>query len=101
MTNTQTRVIKQINKTILATCSFIFLFGFFLSSATSTILIQTNEWSILTAAILISIVELFNYLKHKFQFNDRKSGYNCFFFINLAKLGLLYGLFIDAFKLGS
>nr|UNJ15670.1 hypothetical protein [Cyanidiaceae sp.] len=69
------------NKTSLTIYSFVLLLGFFLSSATSTILIQTNEWNILTAAILIAIIELFNYLKHRHQLNYQQTNYNCFFLL--------------------
>jgi hypothetical protein len=72
------------------------LFGFFLSTLISTLLSQTGDWSILSASILVAFVEMIN--KNKYG-KKRSSSY--WFLLNNLKIGFMYGLFVEAFKLGS
>jgi len=74
------------------------LLGFYLSTILSTLPAQTGDWNIINASIIITINEIFSkifysyYKKHKPILMD---------IINSIKIGIIYGLFVDAFKLGS
>nr|YP_010865312.1 hypothetical protein QQR83_pgp062 [Campylaephora boydenii]WGT74181.1 hypothetical protein [Campylaephora boydenii] len=74
------------------------LLGFYLSTILSTIPAQTGDWNIINASIIVTINEIFSkffysyYKKHKPIFMDIS---------NSIKIGIIYGLFVDAFKLGS
>nr|YP_010902842.1 hypothetical protein REP59_pgp138 [Hypnea flava]WCH54896.1 hypothetical protein [Hypnea flava] len=73
------------------------LFGFFISNILSTISAQTGDWSIIAAAIIIAYNELIS--KIVYQYKDDK--FIIFTAINNLKIGIIYGLLVDAFKLGS
>ena len=80
------------------------LIGFFSSVAISTILGQTGDWAILGSALLSAVVELIS----KIFYSSRKSHLEVFIypmnllmFVNYLKIGLVYGFFVEAFKLGS
>ena len=74
------------------------LSGFYLSTILSTIPAQTGDWNIINASIIVTINEIFSkffysyYKKHKPLLID---------ITNSIKIGIIYGLFVDAFKLGS
>lgn len=82
------------------------LLGFFISTALSTIPAQTGDWGIIAAAIIVANQEIIskiiyqkypsNNLKNKNLASNRWLKY-----CNNIKIGILYGLFVDAFKLGS
>jgi hypothetical protein len=77
-----------------------FFGGFLLSSIFDTTVAEFNEWSILGAALAVASLETisrFYYaLKKKLQSQTRSVT-----LINDLKLGIIYGLIVDAFKLGS
>jgi hypothetical protein len=83
------------------------LFGFFFATALATILGQTGDWGILSAGILVAFTESTN----KVMYNNKKSfinksthdkiSYHILMFINNVKIGMTYGFFVEAFKLGS
>jgi hypothetical protein len=83
------------------------LFGFFLANALATILGQTGDWGILSAGILVAFIESTNriiYNNNKSSKNKNgqyKNIYNLLTFINNVKIGMMYGFFVEAFKLGS
>lgn len=88
--------------------SFIgILFGFFVANAISTILGQTGDWGIMASGLLVAFVETINRImysnKKKFLYEKRrKSKWDvAFTFINNVKIGIIYGFFVEAFKLGS
>lgn len=77
------------------------LLGFFISTALSTISGQTGDWGIIAAAIIVTFYEVIskmiypiNQIIHPNELIVKKQ-------INNIKIGILYGLFVDAFKLGS
>ena len=80
------------------------LTGFFSSVALSTVLGQTGDWAILSSALLSAVVEVIskvfysskNFTQYKFVYEI-----SLFSFINNLKIGLVYGFFVEAFKLGS
>nr|YP_009395957.1 hypothetical protein [Dasya naccarioides]ARW65143.1 hypothetical protein [Dasya naccarioides] len=75
-----------------------FMLGFFTSSVLSTLPAQTGDWGILSAAIIVT----FNEIISKIIYSYRKKKYiDTVNLINNIKIGIMYGLFVDAFKLGS
>lgn len=81
------------------------LIGFFASTALSTIPAQTGDWGIVAAAIIVTNQEIIS----KIIYQDNLSKHYkknivlraCLKYCNSIKIGILYGLFVDAFKLGS
>ncbi|MDJ1184187.1 DUF565 domain-containing protein [Roseofilum casamattae] len=83
----------------LSLVTIAFLFGFFLGNALSTIAGQRAEQDILVAAILVIVIEIVNRLIYNRQFWTQDSIWRDG--INSLKIGLIYSLFVEAFKLGS
>lgn len=81
------------------------LIGFFISTALSTIPAQTGDWGIIAAAIIVTNQELISKITYQRKANSNyKSILTIDFFFkycNSIKIGIIYGLFVDAFKLGS
>ena len=81
------------------------LLGFFAATALSTIPAQTGDWGIVAAAIIVTNQEIIS--KIIYQYKNIQYKHQIFFFTSLLrncnslKIGILYGLFVDAFKLGS
>lgn len=75
------------------------LIGFFTATTLSTIPGQTDDWAIIASALLTSICELIGYIRYC----NRKTNQAKYIVkpLNTIKIGLTYGLFVDAFKLGS
>jgi len=76
-----------------------FLFGFFLGTALSTIAGQRAEQDILVAAILVMGIEVLNRLIYGSKLWSQDNLWRDV--INGLKIGLVYSLFVEAFKLGS
>lgn len=81
------------------------LFGFFVSTALSTIPAQTGDWGIIAAAVITTNQEIISKIIYQ---KDIKFFYHHYVplkkflkYCNSIKIGILYGLFVDAFKLGS
>jgi hypothetical protein len=83
------------------------LFGFFLANALATMLGQTGDWGILSAGILVAFIESTNRIIYynKKSFSNKSTTYKQIYhglvFINNVKIGMIYGFFVEAFKLGS
>ncbi|MFM7602640.1 MAG: DUF565 domain-containing protein [Pseudanabaena sp.] len=80
--------------------------GFFLASAISTISGAKSEQDISTAAVVLFIVEMTNryvYAGKRVNATDSDAAPRLLTkeILNSLKLGLVYGLFLEAFKLGS
>lgn len=75
------------------------LFGNFFATAISATAGQTAGIDILLSAILLIFVELISWLYHRSRFNNRRTVLPEM--LNAFKLGMVYGLFVEAFKLGS
>lgn len=100
-----TQIFKYGINTLSIQVLQIFL-GFFISTILETILAQTGDWSIIAAAIIVTIQEIISKLVYQSQSLFEKK--NKIFLVkqivtssNNFKIGILYGLFVDAFKLGS
>ena len=88
--------------------SLISLFsGFLFSSIIDTSLGEFNEWAIVGASLIVATTESFNkfYFFVNKQMRDkyvRKKGtVDLFDSLNNFKVGIIYGLIVDGFKLGS
>jgi len=84
------------------------LLGFFFSINLSTALGQTGDWGIFSSGILVGVVEILSRFIYRIKRNLSwillHSQERLFLFIevlNSIKIGLLYGFFVEAFKLGS
>ena len=84
-----------------------FFGGFLTSSIIDTSLGEFNEWAIVGAAIVIATIESFNNFYY-FAIVKRRNGFlqktyaNQFLnYLNFFKIGIVYGLIVDGFKLGS
>lgn len=85
------------------------LLGFFLSINISTVLGQTGDWGVLSSGLLTASVEM----SSRILYQARKKMYLTpqtiwsnrvaliIRFVNNVKIGVLYGFFVEAFKLGS
>ena len=81
-----------------------FFCGFLVSSIIDTTLGELNEWAIVGAAIIVASTESFSnsFFSRKYRWQrDIPSTKKIFILLNDLKLGILYGLIVDAFKLGS
>ncbi|MBT9313821.1 DUF565 domain-containing protein [Leptothoe spongobia] len=75
------------------------LFGNFFATAIAATAGQTAEIDILISAILVAMVELISWLYHRSRTRDQRTVLPEI--LNSFKLGMVYGLFVEAFKLGS
>lgn len=84
-----------------------FFSGFLTSSILDTSLGEFNEWAIVGAALVVSNIESFNNLYYALNSKNRNALTNptvmiiLLDFLNYFKIGVVYGLIVDAFKLGS
>ncbi|AFZ25470.1 Protein of unknown function (DUF565) [Cylindrospermum stagnale PCC 7417] len=76
-----------------------FLFGFFLGTAVSTTAGQKAELDIVVAGFLVLLTEVTSRIFYSRGFLARRSLW--VESLNLLKVGFIYSLFIEAFKLGS
>lgn len=82
------------------------LFGNFLATVIATTTGQTAEIDVLVSMLLVVLVELINWLVYRYRPKTdlpssparRWLGTEM---LNALKMGLVYGLFVEAFKLGS
>ena len=83
-----------------------FFGGFLTSSLIDTSLGEFSEWAVVGSALIVGFIESFNNFVFSF-WNRRKTRlktvafYRVLNFINMFKVGLIYGFIVDAFKLGS
>ena len=81
----------------------MFLLGFLISSALGTFFAQIEQWQVFDAIFLVLSFEITHnsvykrFKKWKVFFKHSYSVKNW----NYFKIGLLFGFFVDAFKLGS
>lgn len=83
----------------LSLLSISFLFGFFLGDAVSTTAGQEGVLDIVVAAFLVLLTEITSRIFYSRSFLERRS--LLVDSLNLLKVGLIYSLFLEAFKLGS
>ena len=79
-----------------------FFSGFLASSIIDTSLGEFSEWAIVGAALVVANIEFFNNFYYLLISKNRNS-YTLILLdiLNFFKIGIVYGLIVDAFKLGS
>lgn len=82
------------------------LFGNFLATVVSTTAGQTAELDVLASVILVAVAELVNWLYYRRwrrqpRMEVKQVRSLVIEILNGTKVGLVYGLFLEAFKLGS
>lgn len=79
------------------------LFGNFVATVAATVTGQNADWDVLVAVVLLMLIELISWLIYSGRLVRRRSQPLPLIVdvINAIKLGLIYGLFVEAFKLGS
>jgi hypothetical protein len=75
------------------------LLGFFLGSVVSTTAGQTAEWDVVVAGVLVLLTELASRIFYGRNFAFGRSLWVDS--LNSLKIGMVYSLFLEAFKLGS
>lgn len=83
----------------LSLLTISFLFGFFLGTAISTIAGQRGTLDILIAGILVVFTEVTSRIFYSRSFMARQALW--VESLNLLKVGFIYSMFVEAFKLGS
>lgn len=80
-----------------------FLGGNFLASVISTVAGQKATIDIIAAFLLVVLVEVISWLVYRTdrQLASSEQRWLLLEVLNDAKLGVLYGMFVEAFKLGS
>ena len=84
-----------------------FFSGFLTSSIIDTSLGEFSEWAIVGASLVVANIESFNNFYYSVISKNRNAILNkSYIFIllnilNYFKVGIIYGLIVDAFKLGS
>ena len=82
-----------------------FFSGFLTSSIIDTSLGEFSEWAIVGTSLVVATIESFNAfyysLKQRRGFFVNSYIKVLFDFLNNFKIGIVYGLIVDAFKLGS
>ena len=102
---TRTKSLLNYNLNSIGIQLLNILLGFFTATALSTIPAQTGDWGIVAAAIIVTNQEIISKIIYRLKFlssTQEKPITNKFLrYCNSIKIGILYGLFVDAFKLGS
>jgi hypothetical protein len=76
------------------------LLGVFVGQAVATISGQTGQWDVPSAGILVIFTELASVIAYRRR--SPRDGAPIFReALNLLKIGIIYSLFLEAFKLGS
>jgi|TARA_B100000683_G_C12319584_1_gene485906 hypothetical protein len=81
--------------------------GFLASSIIDTSLGEFSEWAVVGASLVVANIEAFNNFYYSLTSKERYATINKSYTVilldslNFFKIGLVYGLIVDAFKLGS
>jgi|TARA_B110000971_G_scaffold221817_1_gene270764 hypothetical protein len=84
-----------------------FFSGFLTSSIIDTSLGEFSEWAIVGSSLVVANIESFNNFyyslvnKKRNILFDKSYIFNLMDILNYFKIGVIYGLIVDAFKLGS
>ncbi|KAD5316989.1 hypothetical protein E3N88_16935 [Mikania micrantha] len=89
--------IKNLRKDLPMKLLF-FLTGFYCSTAFATVIGQTGDWDILSAALAVAVVEGIGALMYTGSFPLFNKVRNLITMFNYWKGGLTMGLFLDSFK---
>lgn len=72
--------------------------GFYCATAFATVIGQTGDWDILSAALAVVVVEGIGYLMYKASVPPLNNLKSLIIMFNYWKAGLSLGLFLDSFK---
>ena len=75
-----------------------FLVGFYSATAFSTVIGQTGDWDILSAALAVVVVEGIGALMYRGSLSFASKARSLVSMFNYWKKGLMLGLFLDSFK---
>ena len=81
--------------------------GFLFSSIIDTSLGEFNEWAVVGASLIVATTESFNKFYYfttnqtRDKYLKKKGAFDLFSSLNTFKIGIIYGLIVDGFKLGS
>ena len=84
-----------------------FFSGFLTASIIDTSLGEFSEWAIVGASLVVANIESFNNFYYSLVSKNRNELVGRHYvimlldFLNYFKIGVVYGLIVDAFKLGS
>ena len=84
-----------------------FFNGFLTSSIVDTSLGEFSEWAIVGSSLVVANIESFNNFyyslinKNRNTIVNRPYIFKLLDILNFFKIGIIYGLIVDAFKLGS
>ena len=84
-----------------------FFSGFLTSSIVDTSLGEFSEWAIVGSSLVVANIESFNNFyyslinKNRNTIVNRPYIFKLLDILNFFKIGIIYGLIVDAFKLGS
>lgn len=81
---------------LLFSAAIAILFGFFCATSAATIIGSVADWDPLAAAVLLVWTELFTRAYHR---TEKKTV--LLRLANAFKVGLMYGMAVDAFKLST
>lgn len=87
---------RRISLTIIG-----LLFGFFAGSAISTSAGQAAEWDIIGAGLLVIFTEIVSRIIYRRSPPVENKRSLFLELLNFFKVGMIYSLFLEAFKLGS
>ncbi|KAG6401947.1 hypothetical protein SASPL_138815 [Salvia splendens] len=77
---------------------FSFLVGFYCATAFATVIGQTGDWDVLSAALTVAVVEGIGALMYKASLPLAGNVKKVIIISNYWKAGLSLGLFLDSFK---
>ncbi|XP_011071331.1 ycf20-like protein [Sesamum indicum] len=89
--------LKELRKN-LPVKLFAFLVGFYCATAFATVIGQTGDWDVLSAAVTVAVVEGIGALMYKASLPLVDNIRNLIIISNYWKAGLSLGLFLDSFK---
>nr|YP_010195707.1 hypothetical protein LK100_pgp143 [Crassiphycus birdiae]YP_010196939.1 hypothetical protein LK099_pgp143 [Crassiphycus corneus]YP_010197143.1 hypothetical protein LK098_pgp143 [Crassiphycus crassissimus]UAD83104.1 hypothetical protein [Crassiphycus birdiae]UAD84743.1 hypothetical protein [Crassiphycus corneus]UAD84947.1 hypothetical protein [Crassiphycus crassissimus]UAD85150.1 hypothetical protein [Crassiphycus crassissimus] len=70
-----------------------------MSTVFSTIPSQSGDWGIIAGSIIVTLNEIIS--KHTYKYIKGNNQFLILHTFNYIRIGIIYGLFVDAFKLGS
>ncbi|XP_050205642.1 uncharacterized protein LOC126655478 [Mercurialis annua] len=96
----QAKIVARIQETRknLPVKILFFLVGFYCATAFATVIGQTGDWDILSAALAVAVVEGIGALMYRASFSLFSNMRSLITMFNYWKAGLCLGLFLDSFK---
>ncbi|WVZ17215.1 hypothetical protein V8G54_010197 [Vigna mungo] len=89
--------IQEVKKNLPMKLLF-FLVGFYCATAFATVIGQTGDWDILSAALAVAVVEVIGALMYRASLPLVSINRGLISLFNYWKAGLTLGLFLDSFK---